>query len=190
MISIIIIVLIMGCSDRSASSPEKAGSENVPHWATELMQMLPGDAQIVGFNDVDSLRSDVTLQDEYNRNKALFEELTNLAFVPSFDQIAYWAFTRELCLLKGAFNFIEVRANLSDDGWVCGDSSTLEIWGKAERKDELVALPEGLIIWGTDDSLNEVIKIMEGKCSSLYEDHQFRELMMNSTIMNDYLISL
>ena len=184
----------IGC-DTSSSNNEL---EHMPKWAIDMMQLIPANVPIVTFCDIGTIRANTFLQNYYASQMTVYEFITDLAMFVDFDQVDYWTIAGSgLCLVKGSFNLADIKESLGNNGWVSDRYEGVEIWTNEELEGNLVALFNGYIIMGPEEAVTEAIETFNGDHPSLYEDQQFRDLMMRlpsgfdiTYVENDFDITL
>lgn len=160
-----LVMIISGCN----STKERGVSDVV-----DIMKKVPKDCGSFVYIDIDALRKDTDLENEYGRLK---EGLTGWAdFVGGFDEadsftIAGRDFGDFSVLFSGDFNLDKSREKLEEPGWNKGEYKGIEVWGD-ESGAALVS--NKLVIIGY---VKVCIDAMMNINTSLYGDMNLRDVV-------------
>jgi len=168
LVTALLLTLVMttfGCD-----STEEKGVEDI----MDTMKKVPKDCGSFVYMDLDAMRTDADLEDEYVRLK---EGLTGWAdFFGGFDEVDSFTiagrdFGDFSVLFSGDFNLDESREKLEEPGWDKGEYKGIEVWGE-ESGAALVS--NKLVIIGY---VKVCIDAMMNSDTSLYGDKNFRDIV-------------
>ena len=139
-----------------------------------LAKMAPQDSGTILFIDVKKIKADKDLGKLYDEMKDGFEdEITAGGSDMDFDDIHYMGMTqvnyREVIWVNGDLDLDELRNELEEDDYDKDDYRGVEIW---YGYGDAVAIHNGTLIIGDEDSVEESIKAVVDPERSLYEKNE------------------
>jgi hypothetical protein len=172
-----IIATAPSCSNKNSSAP----TTGIPEWADVLMQTVPDNTPFVAFLDIETLRSDPDLRLYYtDRQQWFYNSSSSFGNLFDFNQMDYWVSGTYGDLITGNFDIEAAESILIDNSWLQDTYENFSLFEKEtcwEQK-ENIAFGKGLIIGGLNSLGNSIIQTINGEQQSIFENTQFKDLMM------------
>jgi hypothetical protein len=174
-------VSFVNCNSDDREAPSTKKLENLPEWTDYFIDRVPYDVDYVMFLDVKSLRTDPTLKEAYSSVNILYESIPESQYLIHFDQIQYWCMFEEVSvnIVVGESNLIKSSDYFTDNGWEREQYINHQIWKKNDLS--VVYLEEDQAIFGTTSSIHNILKNLNEKKKSLYDNVNFVNLMSRLT---------
>ena len=177
-ISIILFISISCSTTNSIVSPTNNTDNTIPLWATELMQKIPFDVELVIFNNIVELRSDSDLNTPFEYTAWDFHELGIPDKIVSIDNVQYWVQYDTCNLLIGDFNYIAVRKFLRNKDWYTEEYYDFEIWSNTDYNANVTAFNDDILVFGDETLVINTINTICDESPSLNDNEQFMDLML------------
>jgi hypothetical protein len=143
---------------------------------TELVKIIPQDAEMVLFIDFKKIMSDTDFEELYEDMKESFEYSIGSASdrdIINFDDIHYVGLVMvdydELVMLHGNFNFDVIRDSLRDEDFDKDSYMGVEIWYGYSGT---IAIHGSALILGNDDGVEKSIEAIANPDTSAYEKNK------------------
>lgn len=142
--------------------------------ATDMMKKIPEGVSYFSFIDIKELRSDDDLKDIFEESEDDFDYWLEIGIdIDDIDSVAMYGST---ILMDGDFNLDDIREELEDLDYDKDDYKGVEVW-ESDYGYTWVAMKGNLIIMGSEESVKDCIRVIDGGEDSVLDDNDCKDVM-------------
>ncbi len=149
--------------DDSNPSYEANGNESL----LTIMQKVPNNISSFWIKDLNALNNDLDLQSylESTQRNYFLDETIGVSY-DKMDKLAYSP-SDGIWVVTGDFILQDVGDHLSANGYIENEYNGIDVWSNTPIS--LIAVMDGIVMFGDIDIVHACIDIIESRSSSLYE---------------------